>query len=362
MPTQQGSLVIADISGYTGFVAGTELEHSRDILSELIEAITSGFKGQLSLEQLEGDAVFAVGGSGRALLTTLQEAFTRFHRRLRDIMAVTSCPCQACVNAGALGLKFVAHWGEFSRQRVGGGNQLFGSAVIVVHRLLKNTVPSREYILATATLLDQWPAESKGNFLGQPQEYPDVGRVDAAYLDLAPLRRRAWTYERTAVAPSEATLRLSATFAAPLRKVWELVTDAKARTRWMSVEKVEFQNGARGGLLGAEYHCHHGAGAPVVFRVISVTEPTEMTQVCPFPSAGDIYSTIRLTEDGPGRTRLDFAYDWDRAKGIKGVITGIAMRQFLRRNQRKQFQRMHAMLTETSPRPADEAAKAQPRT
>ena len=34
--TQHGYLVIADISGYTSFVAKTELEHSHEILSELL--------------------------------------------------------------------------------------------------------------------------------------------------------------------------------------------------------------------------------------------------------------------------------------------------------------------------------------
>ena len=37
--TQHGYLLLADISGYTSFVAGTELEYSQDILSELLEVI-----------------------------------------------------------------------------------------------------------------------------------------------------------------------------------------------------------------------------------------------------------------------------------------------------------------------------------
>ena len=33
-PTQHGYLIIADISGYTSFVAKTELEHSQEILGD----------------------------------------------------------------------------------------------------------------------------------------------------------------------------------------------------------------------------------------------------------------------------------------------------------------------------------------
>ncbi len=37
--TQHGYLILADISGYSSFVAKSELEHAHDILSELLELI-----------------------------------------------------------------------------------------------------------------------------------------------------------------------------------------------------------------------------------------------------------------------------------------------------------------------------------
>ena len=36
---QRGYLLFADISGFTKYVAGTELEHSTEILKELLELI-----------------------------------------------------------------------------------------------------------------------------------------------------------------------------------------------------------------------------------------------------------------------------------------------------------------------------------
>ena len=41
----EGLLVMADISGYTKFVAGTEAEHSREILAELMDGIAKSFGG-----------------------------------------------------------------------------------------------------------------------------------------------------------------------------------------------------------------------------------------------------------------------------------------------------------------------------
>ena len=60
--TQHGYLVIADISGYTSFVAKTELEHSHEILSELLSLLVEKIKPLMTLSKLEGDAVFAYAG------------------------------------------------------------------------------------------------------------------------------------------------------------------------------------------------------------------------------------------------------------------------------------------------------------
>ena len=37
--TQHGYLILADISGYSAFIAESELEHAHDILSELLELV-----------------------------------------------------------------------------------------------------------------------------------------------------------------------------------------------------------------------------------------------------------------------------------------------------------------------------------
>ena len=59
MPATEGTLVLADISGYTAYMAGVEHEHSIEILGELIETIATSFDGRLSIDQLEGDAICA---------------------------------------------------------------------------------------------------------------------------------------------------------------------------------------------------------------------------------------------------------------------------------------------------------------
>ena len=58
---EQGYLVLADVSGYTGFLAGVELEHATGILGDLIQQMLDGLTPPLELARIEGDAVFVHG-------------------------------------------------------------------------------------------------------------------------------------------------------------------------------------------------------------------------------------------------------------------------------------------------------------
>ena len=52
-------LLIADISGYTSYLAGTELDHSQDILADLMTTVVGSMRPGFRLAKLEGDAAFA---------------------------------------------------------------------------------------------------------------------------------------------------------------------------------------------------------------------------------------------------------------------------------------------------------------
>lgn len=63
--TQTGYLVLADISGYTSYLAQTEIEHANIALSYLLETIVEKLGGLLTISKLEGDAVFAFVEEGK---------------------------------------------------------------------------------------------------------------------------------------------------------------------------------------------------------------------------------------------------------------------------------------------------------
>lgn len=155
-----GFLVLADISGFTAFVTTTELEHGPPIVAALLEEVIQRISPPLEIQELEGDAVFALGPDGTLvppaiLLEVLYAGFTGFRSRQREMEADESCPCNACRGVRRLRLKMICHYGTFLRQTVGGRVQAAGSDVILVHRLLKNRLGKKNaaYTLFTRPAL-----------------------------------------------------------------------------------------------------------------------------------------------------------------------------------------------------------------
>ena len=230
---QEGALVLADISGYSKFIAQTEVDHSWSILHELLDTMVRTVHGRMDVSQVEGDAIlFVTGLSMLEVVAATDQTFIAFHRRLRDMQAVTTCPCGACANIGMLKLKFVVHHGRFSRQRLGNVEQLHGTDVIVAHRLLKNSVPSKEYLLATDAVLALLPEETRAEFTPHEEEF-DLGRIHGGYREIAYLWRDAEAKERKRVAPEEALVTSDITVDTPLERVYEELLKPKVMQRYV---------------------------------------------------------------------------------------------------------------------------------
>jgi hypothetical protein len=155
-----GFLVLADISGFTAFVTTTELEHGPPIIAALLEEVIQRISPPLEIQELEGDAVFALGLDGTlvppaTLLEVLNAGFAGFRSRQRELQADESCSCNACRSVWRLRLKMICHHGAFLRQAVGDRVQAAGSDVILAHRLLKNRLARKnaDYTLFTRPAL-----------------------------------------------------------------------------------------------------------------------------------------------------------------------------------------------------------------
>jgi hypothetical protein len=305
---QEGLLVLADISGYTAFVAQTEIDHSWEILHELLDSIVRSLEGRLDVSQVEGDAILFISGlSDEEVVKALENTFICFHRRLRDMQSVTGCPCNACARIGILKLKFVMHRGSFSRQRLGTVEQLHGTDVIVAHRLLKNRVPSKEYLLVTQAVLERLPAERQSRFTRYSEEY-DLGPVSGGYAQIGYLWDRAQAAERKRVMPEESLIDSEVEVGAPIEVVAERMLQPDVMTRYLLADKVDAFAGARGQDVGKEFHCHHGASVNYL-RVIAADPGRETTLVSTSP-AGDLYITTHFEAAGPNRTRVRRLFWW----------------------------------------------------
>src|SRR5271169_1187070 len=136
--------VIADISGYTTFVSGVELDHAQDIIADIMDTLVRALRPPFRLAKFEGDAAFVYAVTdkvdGSLLQDSIEQAYFAFRRRLRSIKQANSCECRACSRMQDLDVKFVVHHGEFIKQKMAGREELAGRDVILVHRLLKNDV------------------------------------------------------------------------------------------------------------------------------------------------------------------------------------------------------------------------------
>src|SRR6266536_3326575 len=143
--TQSGYLMLADISGYTAFVAQTEIEHADIALSFLLETIVEKISDLLTIGQLEGDAVFAYIEESKLqeakfLLELIDQTYLAFREKALALYSQATCPCKACRALPSLDLKFMVHYGEFLVQQVAGIRDLLGTDVNLIHRLAKNHV------------------------------------------------------------------------------------------------------------------------------------------------------------------------------------------------------------------------------
>lgn len=184
--TQTGYLVLADISGYTSFVARTEIEHADMALAFLLETIVEQISGLLTVGQLEGDAVFAYIEESklpeaRSLLELIDLTYLAFREKALALYSQATCPCNACRALPTLDLKFMVHHGEYLIQQVAGTRHLLGTDVNLIHRLAKNHVAEstgwQGYALFTNQGLERLQTD-KDSFLRQTESYEHLGEVE----------------------------------------------------------------------------------------------------------------------------------------------------------------------------------------
>lgn len=326
-------LVLADITGYTSYLAGVELDHAQDILTDLTNTVVGALRPTFRLAKLEGDAAFTYAMTATIdaslLMDTIERTYFAFRRRLRDIGQASTCDCNACIRMPNLDLKFLAHHGTVGRQRVAGREELVGSPVIVAHRLLKNSITETTgiaaYALYTEDCLRAASADPVALELVEHREtFEHVGEVVGWVADLG----AAWLAEqertRILVEPANAMATLEFDLPAPPAIAWEYLTSPARRPRWQAGVQEVIQmtpNGRRG--VGTTNHCVHGTDA-VVEEVLDWRPPEYFTvnSLLPVPNVPKLRSTDRLVATASG-THVTMSFERPRSAKDRAIAEAV---------------------------------------
>ncbi len=355
---EQGYLVLADISGYTSFLTGTELDHASGVIENLIGCIVDHMPEPLRVVKLEGDAAFAYAlgatlPNAERLVELVEACYVGFRDRIDDITRQTTCKCAACANVGTLDLKFVAHFGEFVVQRRSGGEDLVGKDVVITHRLLKNRVTEQlgisAYLLLTGALVARMPNPPQLRFFSE--SYDAIGTVDGMVEDLEPVVASRRQARRVVVTPDEADFEVEIHMAAARAICWDWYTTPERMVRFepgmTGASAVPNEKGRTG--IGSELHCAHGAGLAV--NHILDWKPFDYftQQVRPVKSSRTTPPACRITTEFLDRP------DGTTTLRIRAALTdpGIALRlakPLVRRGYKRHFLKMEQRFAELAER------------
>jgi hypothetical protein len=195
MASERALLLIADIGGYTEYMGAhrMSLAHAQVNTGRLLEKVIDAAPG-FDLIEIEGDAAFlsrsADALDGDATVATATQAAVEMHRAFhleRQHVVTNLCPCASCTQADNLKLKFVAHVGEVAIQTVKRRRKLVGIDVILVHRMLKNTVQAPEYLLLSEELYEAGGAAVLDAMHEVSQDLEGIGSARAYFVELEEL-------------------------------------------------------------------------------------------------------------------------------------------------------------------------------
>ena len=182
-------LIIADISGYTRFMTANAkaLVHAQLVITDLLETILADFDYPIEVSKLEGDAVFlyckidtddwADPEIHDRLCKQLIRSYSNFADRVVQLSQSRLCVCSSCSNIERLRLKIVMHVGTALFHQVGTFNELAGIDVILVHRLLKNSIDADEYVLATDPAFEALRFPKHISWARGSERYDQLGEV-----------------------------------------------------------------------------------------------------------------------------------------------------------------------------------------
>jgi hypothetical protein len=286
MATQAASndilFFIPDLGGFTKFIAETEIQHSQHIIKELLELLVDANTLGMTVGEFEGDAVlFYRKGAAPSLEKLVEQArkmYLDFHTYLKKFQYMRVCQCGACAGTGGISLKMVAHFGAAGTMQVKDQVKFIGKDIIIAHRLLKNSVDAREYLLVTqptASGIADAPGQLD-SFANGADAYDSLGTIEYRFKPL-----EGYLGEIKVEPPVPAGLKNPRKMAqvnrivdAPMEQIYQQLIDLPARINWIDgVTKVEMSGEKN--YIGQTHRCVRGEeGVALTTTEVKVTDST----------------------------------------------------------------------------------------
>jgi uncharacterized protein YndB with AHSA1/START domain len=267
--THEGYFLIADITGYTRYLSESELEHAQDTLTALLELLVENTRPPLVISRLAGDAVISYGlresfFQGQTIIEKIEDTYVAFRKTIERLVLNNSCQCNACANISNLDLKFFIHFGTFGLQRISDHDELVGSDINLLHRLLKNSVTEktgvRAYALFTEAAIQQLGGKDLADGMTPHNEtYEYLGEVKVWVQDMHPV----WEQKRSAVTftlpVDRIWKRIEVDISMPRERVWDYLIQPEFRNTLIGTDRMEITNRSEGRIApGSVYQCYHG--------------------------------------------------------------------------------------------------------
>ncbi len=346
-------LFLPDISGFTDFVSQTEINHSKHIISEVLEILIESNILGLQLAEIEGDALFYYLEGKLPSLSDLnqqvEQMFLAFHNHLRLYDHQRICECGACQTAADLKLKFFAHAGEIQFVELKNFKKPHGKEVIVVHRLMKNSVPINEYLLASEGYLNEMDGahgKTKDIEFETGMDVYDAGSINYCYSNLEKLHDRlnelpSYTGETDSIDP----IKVTGVVEVPPNALFELLSNLKYRHLWnQGVTKILYDE-KHLNRQGQEHVCVI-EGKEVVFETVGKSDNGsgrliygEKTHNIPLIEKAVNYFVIEKDDVG---SRLTIESHLD-AKSFLGALVKPFFKRKLKKNMLKLFSNIQSL-------------------
>jgi hypothetical protein len=345
---QKGYLVLADLSGFTRFVASTELEHAQGILANLMRLLRSRLTPTLSLAEVEGDALFLYAsgeslGRGETLLELIESTYTAFRDKQETMKRNATCPCQACQVMPTLDLKFVTHCGEYVLQDLTGAVKPFGSSVNLAHRLLKNRISEstgwKAYALFTEEALQQMGVRPDGMF-SERVSYEHLGELSIGAMDLQRRYGELTAQRSVYLDADQAHFTVRRRYAATSAVLWDYLNDLHKRGLWEIGSDWSSQD-RPSGRTGSGTH-NHCANSDFIEEVLD-WRPFDYFTVRWGRSFIRLLITAELLPDGDStELRWSIAMEGTAPRPLRAAACWLMATRLIRAPER--FERLHRMV------------------